>query len=110
MGNASQNLHNLFCQAINTGKVIFSRHAEFMLLERGFFRHDAFNCVFTGYIFEVNQSSSPLPTCSIAGKSKSGQRLYTIWAYNEVTGFISLITLYNPDSNRWTKCHIYTRM
>jgi hypothetical protein len=103
--NRKKQIHKFVCQAIQNQRVSFRYHALCRSQERGISSEDILYSVFTGAVFEENSDVTPLPTCSIGGRTRKGKRVHSFWGYNEETGYIVLISLYDPDANHWINSH-----
>ncbi len=54
-----------------------------------------------GEVIEDYPKDKPYPSCLIYGKSKSEEPIHSVWAYNESSLWVVLITVYKPDPKRW---------
>ena len=60
--------------------------------------------VFNGEIIEDYPDDKPYPSCLIYGETFSGEPVHSVWAFNELTQWAVLITVYRPDLNKWIEC------
>ena len=62
---------------------------------------EIFFSVLQGEIIEEYPADKPYPSCLVYGDSFSGEPIHSVWAYNQETQWVVLITIYRPDSERW---------
>jgi len=62
--------------------------------------------VVDGQIIEQYPGDYPYPSCLILGMSGAEEPIHSVWAYNEETKWVVLITVYRPDPERWTDWRI----
>jgi len=56
---------------------------------------------FTARGKEDYPSQKPYPGCLIFGRTFAGDAVHSVWAYNKVSGWAVLVTVYRPDPERW---------
>ena len=57
--------------------------------------------VLHGDVIEDYPSDRPYPSCLVHGLTFAGDPVHSVWAYNELTRWAVLITVYRPDPDRW---------
>jgi hypothetical protein len=87
--------------AINLNQVIVTRHAREEAENDNLIIDEIHFSVTTGEIIKNYPHDKPYPSCLIYGQNEKGDPIHSVWAYNEVTGFAVLITVYRPDPNQW---------
>ncbi|NWF58874.1 MAG: DUF4258 domain-containing protein [Fischerella sp.] len=88
--------------ALNTGKVIKSRHSISEALADSLNIEEIYFSVEQGAeIIEDYPDAYPLPACLILGWNSTGEPIHSVWAYNQANQTVKLITVYRPDPNRW---------
>jgi hypothetical protein len=88
-------------RAIQSGRVRITDHAdeEADNDELGF--EEVYYSVMHGEIIESYPTDRPFPSCLIFGRTFGGDPIHSVWAYNEYSGWVALITVYRPDPERW---------
>ena len=88
-------------QAIQDGKVLITDHAD----EEAENDHLAFqeiaDSVMKGETIEDYPDDHPYPSYLILGFTQEGSPIHSVWAYNSVSGWAVLVTVYRPDPDRW---------
>jgi hypothetical protein len=107
--NRKQHIHNLICRAIKAECFVFSGHAMDQSTCRNFDQENIINSVLIGSVLEEQHDLNRAPRFIVCGRTKSGVRLETVWAYNERNGLATLISLFSPDKNGWCNSHIRRR-
>ncbi|MDW8214169.1 MAG: DUF4258 domain-containing protein [Roseiflexaceae bacterium] len=67
---------------------------------------EIFFSVLHGEIIEDYPTDKPYPSCLIYGESFAGEPIHSVWAYNPVTQWAVLVTVYRPDPDRWINWRI----
>ncbi|MCX7674090.1 MAG: DUF4258 domain-containing protein [Thiobacillaceae bacterium] len=62
---------------------------------------EVFHSVLYGEIIEHYPTDRPYPSGLIYGKNFAGEAIHSVWAYNPITAWAVLITVYRPDPARW---------
>ena len=57
--------------------------------------------VLHGELIEDYPDAKPYPACLIYGATPDGEPVHSVWAYNEISRWAVLITVYRPDPRRW---------
>jgi hypothetical protein len=90
-----------FIKAIQAGRVQITHHAYEEAEADEFTFDEIYFSVLVGQIIEEYPYDEPYPSCLIYGQNFSGDHIHSVWAYNESTGWIVLITVYRPDPDLW---------
>lgn len=109
MGNRNQQVHKLISESIKKGALRFTDHAVCRSYNRCFQAEDIIYSAVNGSVVEEQQDFYRAPKFIVCGRTKSGKCLKTVWAYNERNGWATLITVFSPDTNRWSKSHLRRR-
>jgi len=62
---------------------------------------EIYSSVLHGKVIEDYPTSKPYPSCLVYGDTLQGDPVHTVWAYNEISRWAVLITVYRPDPGRW---------
>lgn len=57
--------------------------------------------VLNGKIIEDYPDDKPYPSCLIYGNTADNKPVHSVWAYNNVTKWAVLVTVYRPDPLKW---------
>ncbi len=57
--------------------------------------------VLHGEIIENYPEDEPYPSCLILGRTFASVPVHSVWAYNNVSKWAVMITVYRPDPNMW---------
>ena len=87
-------------QAIRGNKVRITDHADEEAQADRLSFEEVYFSVFQGEVIEEYVTDKPFPSCLIYGSTFGGDP-YSVWAYNQESGWAVLITVYRPDPNRW---------
>lgn len=88
-------------EAIRSGRVRISDHADEEARADGLSLHDVLLSVFAGEIIEDYPEDTPYPSCLIYGRTPGGLPMHSVWAHNPRNQWVVLITVYRPDPQRW---------
>jgi hypothetical protein len=87
-------------ESVTENKVLWSSHAEFERYQDELTRDEVLAAIRNGEIIEEYDNDKPLPSCLFCGKGKN-KVIHVVLAFNNITGFIRIITVYIPDLKRW---------
>ena len=87
--------------AIRAKQVRVSEHAKDEAKEDSLLLSEIFFSVHNGEIIEDYPKDKPYPSCLVYGSTEDGRPVHTVWAYNSDKKKAILITVYEPDSERW---------
>jgi hypothetical protein len=87
--------------AIQSGRVRITDHADEEADSDGLAFEEVYYSVMHGEIIESYPTDKPFPSCLIFGRTFSGDPIHSVWAHNEYSGWVALITVYRPDPERW---------
>ena len=82
----------------------YSNHARNEMESEGFgiiFDAEICQAVLTGTVIESYLEDSPHPSCLILGKTGTGRPLHIVSAFSEEDNLAIIITVYQPDPERW---------
>ena len=88
-------------QAIRAGRVRITDHADEEAENDGLRFDEIYFSVLHGEVIEDYPSQKPYPGCLIFGRTFAGDAVHSVWAYNKVSGWAVLVTVYRPDPERW---------
>jgi len=78
-----------------TDRAVEEAHAEGLALSEICFS------ALHGETIEDYPDAKPYPACLIYGATPDGEPVHSVWAYNEISRWVALITVYRPDPRRW---------
>lgn len=87
--------------AIKDHKIKITDHADEEAQADNLSYEEIYDSVIQGEIIEDYPNDKPYPSCLIFGKSLKHQSIHSVWAYNSISKWVVLITVYKPDSNLW---------
>ena len=87
--------------AIRQNRVRITDHADEEAQADRLTFDEVFVSVYQGEVIESYPTDKPYPSCLVYGKTFRGEPVHSVWAYNEVSGWAVLITVYRPDPDRW---------
>ncbi|MFT5208032.1 MAG: hypothetical protein ACI9CF_001796 [Candidatus Omnitrophota bacterium] len=87
--------------AIQANHILITDHAHEEALEDTLTLDQIYFSAQWGEIIEDYSKDKPYPSCLIYGQTFSEEPVHSVWAYNDLTKFAVLITVYRPDPNRW---------
>ncbi len=87
--------------AIGKDRIRISNHARDEAREDRLSIDDILFSVGRGEIIEDYPKDKPFPSCLILGFTDGGRPVHSVWDYSAGTGKAFLITVYEPDPNRW---------
>ena len=90
-------------------QVIYTQHARIEMENEAFGEireHEVVECVEDGKIIEEYPSDDPYPSCLIYGRTQTKRPLHVVCAYSEEDHLTIIITVYQPDPEKWEE---YTR-
>jgi hypothetical protein len=56
-----------------------------------------------GFVIETYDNDSPLPSLLLNGKTRDGKPLHVVLVVNIEEFLLVVVTVYRPDSDKWTK-------
>jgi len=86
------------------GKVLFSGHAKNEMDEEEFGRiieNEVNEVVLNGRIIEHYSDDTPYPSCLIFGRTEKNRPLHVVCAYSGDDDLAIIITVYQPDPQKW---------
>lgn len=92
---------NEIIEAIHNNRLRITDHADEEALADKLSFDEIFFSVFQGEIIEDYPHDNPYPSCLIYGDTFTGKPVHSVWAYNKENQWTVLITVYQPDPNRW---------
>ena len=88
-------------EAIQANRVRITDHADEEAKADQLTFDEIYFSVLCGEIVEDYRNDKPYPSCLIYGHNFSEEPIHSVWAYNETSQWVVLITVYRPDSNLW---------
>jgi hypothetical protein len=85
-------------------KVLFTKHARDEMENEEFgeiMEGEVFEAIRSGKVIEHYLDDEPYPSCLIYGKKSKGRPLHVLCAYTKDEELAIIITVYQPDPNRW---------
>ena len=86
-------------------RVYYSRHARYEMEDEEsgeISDEEVFEAISTGKIIENYPEDEPYPSCLIYGITTKNRPLHAVCAYSEDEELSIVITVYQPNSERWT--------
>ena len=86
------------------GQVYYSQHARNEMLREEFGRiweQEVYEAIQNGEIIEAYPEDKPFPSFLVLGKTSSGRPLHLVVAFDEETETSIIITVYQPDPQKW---------
>ena len=96
----SMNLEDLK-YSIVTNNLRVTLHADEELEKDNLTLRDILMSIESFEIIEDYPLSKPLPSCLILSFTINNEPVHTVWAYNNTTKRVILITVYRPDPVKW---------
>jgi len=85
--------------------IIFRVHATIRMFQRDINQEDVFHILNSGIIIEVYADDFPFPSVLINGETVLGKPLHAVVGYDASTQRIFIITVYDPDSQKWANSY-----
>jgi len=83
--------------------IVFRLHATKRMIQRDIQNYDVRYVLLNGNIIENYYDDLPLPSFLINGKTKKNRPLHIVAALDNDAKTIIIITVYEPDSNKWSQ-------
>lgn len=96
-------------RVVRTGRFLVTDHADEEARNDRLSLDEILASINDGEVLEEYPRDYPYPSCLVLGFSTKGEPIHSVWAYNEVTGFVVLITVYRPDPERWIDWRVRRR-
>ena len=84
--------------------VFYTRHARFEMENEEFgaiFENEVYEGICSGEIIEDYPQDKPYPSALILGKTAADRSLHIVCAYDEEENLTVVITVYQPNPERW---------
>ena len=94
------NIKNII-DAIHSDHIRITDHADEEAQADKLTYKEIYYSVFQGEVIENYPEDEPYPSCLIYGETFSGNPVHSVWAFNEVTQWSVLVTVYRPDPYLW---------
>ncbi len=88
-------------EAIRNGRVRITDHADEEAESDQLTFDEIYFSVVNGEIIENYPDDKPYPSCLVYGQNFQGDPIHSVWAFNEKSLWVVLITVYRPDKARW---------
>jgi hypothetical protein len=98
------NMIDLIKKCFISDKVLYSKHAlqEMEKEELGeIFDKEIEESILSGEIIEKYEDDKPYPSYLILGYTKNKRPIHIVVAYNKIDDIIIIVTVYQPDPNKW---------
>ena len=89
--------------AIDNGRVRITDHADEEAQSDKLTFDEIYFSVLHGEIIEQYRDDRPYPSCLVYGRTFGGDAVHSVWAYNELSEWVVLITVYRPDPDKWVE-------
>ena len=89
--------------ATAAGRIRVTDHADEEIAADGLILDEVLFSLKNGEIIEDYPSDFPYPSCLVLGQTPSGLAVHSVWAYNTLSGWAVLVTVYRPDPKRWVE-------
>lgn len=96
-------------RAVRVGRFVVTDHADEEARNDRLTLDEILASVTAGEVIEEYPRDHPYPSCLVLGFNATGEPIHSVWAYNEPTGFVVLITVYRPDPERWIDWRVRRR-
>ena len=86
------------------GNVLFSRHARDEMENEEFGRileKEVQASILNGKVIESYIDDDPYPSCLIYGRAENNRPLHVVCAYSKEDNMVIVITVYEPDPQKW---------
>jgi hypothetical protein len=87
-----------------TNRILYSKHArEEMIIEEfgKINEEEVYQAVMNGEIIESYEHSKPYPSVLLFGRTNIGRPIHIVSAYSKDDNLTIIVTVYQPDPNRW---------
>lgn len=91
-------------RCFESDRVFYSAHArrEMRVEEFGpIADQEVYEAVWNGEIIETYPDDTPYPSILLFGRTNAHRPLHTVCAYNQGDNQIVVVTVYQPDPDRW---------
>lgn len=91
-------------ECFKQSKVFYTKHAKDEMIQEEFGEirdKEIFEAILSGVIIESYPEDEPYPSCLIYGKTSENRHLHIVCAYSQDSDVVIIITVYQPDKNRW---------
>jgi hypothetical protein len=85
-------------------KVLYSKHAKSEMETEEFgviCENEVFEAILSGKVINKYPNDEPYPSCLVFGRTKKNRPLHVVIAYSEEDDISVIITVYEPDSQKW---------
>ncbi len=92
------------CQCFNRDAVYYTQHAKIEMENEEFGQildYEVHEAICAGEFVEEYPDDQPYPSVLVLGMTKRGRPLHVICAYNQDEDCAIVITVYQPDPQRW---------
>lgn len=96
-------------EAIRAKRIRITDHADEEAQADRLKYEEIYFSVLNGEIIEDYPKDKPYPSCLIYGQTFAGEPVHSVWAYNQKSKWVVLITVYRPDPKRWIDYKIRKR-
>ncbi|MFH1861331.1 MAG: DUF4258 domain-containing protein [bacterium] len=87
--------------AIRGNRILITDHADEEAEADRLSFDEIFQSILKGDIIENYPADKPYPSCLIYGDNFAGEPIHSVWAYNPITRWAVIITVYRPNPERW---------
>jgi len=90
--------------SFKSDKFLYTKHARDEMENEEFGEikdREVVEAVLNGKIIEVYPDDEPYPSCLILGRTSENRPIHIVCAYSSESDLAIIITVYQPDPNRW---------
>ena len=91
----------LILDAVRSHRLRISDHADEEATNDGLGLDFILASIERGEIIEDYPDDTPYPSCLVLGWDSTGRPIHSVWAYDESSAWVVLVTVYAPDPTRW---------
>ena len=91
-------------ESYQANRVLYSAHARREMMEDSFgqiLELEVGSAIASGEIIEDYADDRPYPSCLVFGRSAGGRPLHAVVALDDAEGLSIIVTVYQPDPERW---------
>jgi hypothetical protein len=90
------------CTSLRYQRYRISGHAADEMLADAIEEPQVVHATLVGEVIEDYPTAFPCPACLVLGRTSENFPIHAVWAFDPVTCYAVLVTVYQPDPARWT--------